>query len=93
MKLHGTDIPVIPRGVRLHHDRVRARWVLLAPERTIALDPISHAILTALDGARDLDAVVTHLAASYDAPEDQIRGDVTEYITGLMDRRILEVAA
>jgi len=84
-------IPLIPRGVRLHHDRVRDRWVLLAPERTIDLDPIGHAILQEIDGTRSFGDVVGVLAAKYDAPVDQISGDVAEFITGLAERRILEV--
>ena len=43
-------IPALPRGVRLHHDRVRGGWVLLAPERAVTLDTIAHAILSEVDG-------------------------------------------
>jgi len=83
-------IPVIPRGVRLHEDKVRARWVLLAPERTIDLDPIGLAILQEVDGLRSFQDVVATLAAKYAAPVDQISGDVAEFLTGLGDRRIVE---
>lgn len=86
------DIPVIPRGVRLHWDRVREKWVLLAPERAVALDPIGHAILTEIDGIRSFGAITADLAAKYNAPPDQIAGDAGEFIRGLMNRRILEVA-
>lgn len=85
-------IPVIPRGVRLHRDEVRGLWVLLAPERTINLDPIGHAILTEIDGIRSFADLVASLAAKYEAPAAQIEGDVAEFITGLADRRILELA-
>ncbi len=84
-------IPVIPRGVRLHEDKVRGLWVLLAPERTINLDPIGLAILQEVDGVLTYGALVKVLAAKYDAPEDQISGDVAEFITGLTDRRIMEL--
>ena len=47
-----TDIPCLPRGVRLPHDRIRDAWVLLAPERAITLDAVGHAILNEVDGAR-----------------------------------------
>jgi len=30
--------PRLPRGVRLREDRVRGRWVLLAPERIFEID-------------------------------------------------------
>ncbi len=91
MSVSEAAIPLIPRGVRLHHDRVRERWVLLAPERTIDLDPIGHAILQEIDGTSPFSDVVARLAAKYDAPAEQIAGDVAEFITGLTDRRILEL--
>lgn len=84
-------VPVIPRGVRLHEDKVRGRWVLLAPERTIDLDPIGLAILQEVDGTRCFQDVVSGLAARYDASADQISGDVAEFLTGLADRRIVEM--
>ena len=83
-------IPVIPRGVRLHEDKVRGGWVLLAPERTIDLDPIGLAILNEVDGECSLGDLVQVLAAKYQAPAEQIAGDVTEFLTGLADRRFLE---
>lgn len=86
-----TTVPAIPRGVRLHEDTVRGLWVLLAPERTINLDPIGLAILQQLDGVRNFGDVVQRLANIYDAPADQIEGDVAEFITGLADRRILDL--
>ena len=86
-------IPVIPRGVRLHFDRVRDLWVLLAPERTINLDPAGLAILNEVDGNRSVSQIADTLAARYAAPVDQITTDMREFILGLMERRILEVRA
>ena len=83
-------IPLIPRGVRLHFDRVRENWVLLAPERSITLDPIGLAILNAVDGISPLSVIAQDLAARYDAPLDLITTDLHEFVTDLMDRRILE---
>jgi pyrroloquinoline quinone biosynthesis protein D len=84
-------IPTLPRGVRLHHDHVRDRWVLLAPERTIDLDPVGRAVLEEVDGARPFGAIVARLAARYDAPEAQIAADAGAYLDGLADRRIVDV--
>ncbi len=86
-----SDVPVIPRGVRLHFDKVRDLWVLLAPERTINLDPVGLAILREIDGTATLDAITEVLAAKYDAPAPQIAADVRDFLAGLMERRILEV--
>ncbi|WP_394179205.1 pyrroloquinoline quinone biosynthesis peptide chaperone PqqD [Yoonia maritima] len=85
-------IPVIPRGVRLHWDHVREKWVLLAPERAVALDPIGHAIMTEIDGARSFGAITTALSEKYGAPHEQVAADAGEFLRGLMNRRILEVA-
>lgn len=86
------EVPVIPRGVRLHRDRVRDQWVLLAPERTVALDAIGHAILVEIDGTRSFGEITEALAEKYNAPREDISRDAGEFLRGLMDRRILEVA-
>ncbi|MEL6508262.1 MAG: pyrroloquinoline quinone biosynthesis peptide chaperone PqqD [Pseudomonadota bacterium] len=91
MNLATSDVPVMPRGVRLHEDKVRNRWVLLAPERAISLDPVGHAILLEIDGSQSFGGIVSTLAGKYNAPEDQIAADVAEFINGLMDRCILKV--
>ena len=83
-------IPVIPRGVRLHWDDVREQWVLLAPERAVALDQVGYAILSEIDGTRSFGAITEGLAEAYAAPLEQIVADAGEFLRGLMDRRILE---
>ncbi|MFK7762476.1 MAG: pyrroloquinoline quinone biosynthesis peptide chaperone PqqD [Roseobacter sp.] len=86
-----TDIPSLPRGVRLHHDRVRDTWVLLAPERAITLDPVGHAILNEVDGNRSFGEITGTLAARYDAPQDQIQKDSSGFLDALRNRRFLDV--
>lgn len=85
-------IPYLPRGVRLHDDRVRGIRVLLAPERAIQLDAVGDAILSALDGQRSLADVILALCERYAAPAEQIEGDVQEFIAGLVDRRMVFLA-
>ena len=87
----GDDIPYLPRGVRLADDRVRGIRVLQAPERAMQLDPIGDAILSELDGARSMGAIIRDLAARYGAPEDQVAGDVRDFLTGLIERRMVFV--
>lgn len=84
-------IPALPRGVRVKHDRVRQTDVLLGPERALMLDPIGAAVLAEVDGARPLDQIVTRLANRFGAPEDQVRGDVTAFLSDLKNRRLLEM--
>lgn len=89
--MNDAAIPVMPRGVRLHRDQVRDRWVLLAPERTIALDAIGHAILSELDGATSFGGLVNRLAEKYQAPAEQIRGDAADFLSRLAERRFLDL--
>ena len=84
--------PVLPRGVRLHRDRVRGGWALLAPERAIRLDDIGHAILAEVDGARDVAAIAAGLAERFGAPPDEVLGDVREFLGGLAERRLVDCA-
>lgn len=85
------DVPYLPRGVRLADDRVRGIRVLQAPERAMQLDQIGDAILSELDGARSMAQITRDLAARYNAPEDQIAGDVRDFLTGLIERRMVFV--
>jgi len=85
------DIPYLPRGVRVHFDKVRDQWVLLAPERAITLDPIGHAILTELDGKSTFQAITETLSAKYNAPAEQIAQDSAGFLDALRNRRFLEV--
>ncbi|TWI33840.1 pyrroloquinoline quinone biosynthesis peptide chaperone PqqD [Paracoccus sulfuroxidans] len=82
-------VPYLPRGVRLHDDKVRGIRVLLAPERAISLDPVGDAILSELDGARTLGDLIAELAARYQAPAEQVGQDMREFLTGLIDRRMV----
>ena len=87
-----TDVPFLPRGVRLRRCEVRKAWFLLAPERAVKLDPVAAAVLGALDGVRDLSAVVDRLAVDFAAPRAQIAKDTSGFLIDLMNRRMVEVA-
>ena len=91
-RLSGASVPYLPRGVRLHDDRVRGMRVLLAPERAMQLDPVGDAILSELDGQRSLADVILTLCDRYAAPPDQIEGDVQDFLRGLIDRRMVFLA-
>ncbi|MFN6952195.1 MAG: pyrroloquinoline quinone biosynthesis peptide chaperone PqqD [Albidovulum sp.] len=84
-------IPALPRGVRVHFDRVRGIWVLLAPERTVTLDPIGQAILAEVDGRRNFGEITAALATKYAAPLDQIATDCASFLDALRERLFLEV--
>ncbi|MCA0997149.1 pyrroloquinoline quinone biosynthesis peptide chaperone PqqD [Alloyangia pacifica] len=84
-------IPFLPRGVRLHRDKVRGGWVLLAPERAVTLDAIAHAILSEVDGRRSFAEITETLATRYAAPPEQIAKDAASFLKALEARRFLDV--
>ena len=85
------SIVFLPRGVRIKEDKVRERIVIVAPERTVALDEVGHAILDKLDGERSLADVVELLAEQYNAPKQDIGNDVVAFIKDLLGRGYLEI--
>ncbi len=87
------SVPFFPRGVRIHDDRVRGFKVLLAPERALKLDMTGAAILGEVNGDRSFEEIVTILANRYNAPAEQIGKDARAYLSGLIDRRMMEMRA
>mgnify|MGYP000553034706 FL=1 len=88
-----TDHVALPAWVRLHFDRVRDRWVLLAPERVLFPCATSVTILEHVGPGRVLGEVVGELAAEFDAPPVTISGDVRAMLQGLADQGFLAVEA
>jgi pyrroloquinoline quinone biosynthesis protein D len=91
LSLAPEDRPYLPRGVRLHDDRLRGQMMLLAPEKAIALDEIGLAILTRVTGEASFAQIIADLARSYDAPEAQIEGDVQQFLSDLRARMFVMV--
>jgi len=85
-----TAVPQFLRGVRVKHDAVRDRWVLLAPERVLDIDAIGQAILSEIDGTHSFGEIVDTLAAKYNAPRDQIAVDSGKFLSELITRRFME---
>lgn len=77
------SIPRLRPGVRLHHDRVRNRDVLLAPERVVELDETARAILARIDGITTLTAIAAALAAEYDGDPAEIESDARTLVGDL----------
>jgi pyrroloquinoline quinone biosynthesis protein D len=82
--------PRLPRGVRLRRDEARGRWTLLAPERIFEVDATAAAVLELCDGKRDLAAIVSDLAARYNAPAGVIEKDVVAMLSDLEAKKVLE---
>ncbi len=84
-----TTRAVLPRHVRLRHDAVRDRWVLLAPERVLMPDEAAVEVLQLCDGARTVGEIVDGLAAKYAAPREEIAADIVAMLQDLADKAFL----
>ena len=83
--------PRLPRGVRLTHNEAQGGWVLLAPERIFKADAIAAEILKRCTGEATLAAIVDDLAAAFRAPRERIHADVTKILSGLAEKKLLEL--
>ena len=86
----GTSVPKLPRGVRLHFDKVRNAHVLLAPERAFNVDDRAVAVLQLVDGTRTIGAIAGDLATRFNADSSLIERDVTTMIDDLIAKRVVE---
>ncbi len=85
------SVPRLPRGVRLHFDRVRNAHVLLAPERAFNVDERAVAVLQLVDGARSVAAIAAELATRFvGADAALIERDVAAMLAGLVAKRVVE---
>ena len=82
--------PRFAPGTRLHHDRARDRWVVMAPERMFVPDETALEVLRLIDGARDADAIIDSLAAKFDAPREVIAADVQAMLADLRGRGAIQ---
>lgn len=85
------SVPTLPPHVRLHHDKVRDTWVLLAPERLLTPDEIALAILRFCDGKTKVSDIARKLADEYNASVDEIQSDVQTMLQDLVDKDFMKV--
>jgi pyrroloquinoline quinone biosynthesis protein D len=70
-------------------DETRQRWIMMAPERLMLPDEQAVEILKLVDGRASVDAIVDTLAARFNAPRQEIAGDVAEMLQDLADKGCL----
>ncbi len=88
--MESADLPRLARHVRLTFCRTRQRPVLLLPETVVVLNGSGADILERCDGRHTVAEIVTELGARYQAVPD---GEVRRFLTGLVARRCVELAA
>jgi pyrroloquinoline quinone biosynthesis protein D len=84
--------PRLARKARLKWDAIESRWMLLAPERGIALSASAAAILKRCDGSASIDAIAQALAEETRAPVDEVARDVASFVTEMHARGLVEIA-
>ena len=86
MALTESSRPALWRLARLDFDPVRQRPVLLYPEGAMLLNDTGAEILKLCDGTRTIAEIAAELGAKYKA---DVTGDVTEYLSNLVDRELV----
>ena len=70
-------------------DETRQRWIMMAPERLMLPDEQAVEILKLVDGTANVAVIIDMLAARFNAPREEIAGDVTEMLQDLADKGCL----
>jgi pyrroloquinoline quinone biosynthesis protein D len=83
--------PKLPRGVRLTHNEAQGGWVLLAPERVFKAEGPAHEIIKRCTGEATVAEIVDDLAKTFNAPRERIETDVTNMLSGLVEKRLMEL--
>lgn len=85
--------PRLAARARLRWDRRAAQWLLLYPERGLALNAQAAAIARLLTGEHSVDAIVTQLLDGFPmASRDTIERDVFAFLQVLAARRLVDAS-
>ncbi|WP_417687766.1 pyrroloquinoline quinone biosynthesis peptide chaperone PqqD [Roseibium sp.] len=85
----GDSVPELPGHVHLRFDKLREKWVVLAPEKVLWPDDISADILGRCSGTSSVTEIVSGLSKDYNAPPDQIMPDVVAFLQEWSDRLLV----
>lgn len=76
----------LAKKARLRFDRHAGRWMIMYPERGLALNDSGALIAQKLDGTRSLDQIVAELVAEHGADP----ADIHSFITDLEKKGLIE---
>ena len=84
--------PALAGKARLRFDRASGGYLLLYPERGLALNPTAASILKLCDGERTVDAIVEELQRDFaERPAPELRQDVLEFLEEMARRGLVLV--
>jgi coenzyme PQQ biosynthesis protein PqqD len=87
-----TGKPALASKARLRFDRLSGGYMLLYPERGLALNATAASILKLCDGDRTLETIVVELHQEYaDRSDDDVRHEVVDFLEELLKRGLLRV--
>lgn len=85
--------PRLSARARLKWDRFGNRYLLLYPERGLALNESAAAILRLCDGDHSIDEIVEELLRAHAAPDAEIvRRDVMALLEAMLKRGLVELS-
>ena len=83
-------VPKLAAKARLRFDRHENKWMIVYPERGLALNDSAAAIAHKLDGTNTIAQIADELAKEHDAERDAVEKDVVAFVTSLHDKGLLE---
>ena len=84
--------PALAAKARLRFDRATGGYLLLYPERGLALNPTAASILKLCDGERTVEAIVAELQGDYaERPAPELRQDVLDFLEEMARRGLVQV--
>jgi len=84
-------VPKLAAKARLRWDKREKRYLLIWPERGILLNDSAGAILSRVDGARTVDAIVADIATVANADAARIRADVEAFLEEMRKRGVIDM--
>ena len=85
-----TSRPQLAPKVRVRYDRRGQQYMLLYPEKGLALSPTAAAIVSLCTGEHTVEAIVEQLAAKCATePRDRLEKDVLAFLQSMADRGLL----
>ncbi len=81
--------PKLAPGVRLQKDPLTQEAVLLQPEGVIELNDSAAEIVSRCDGSNTVERIVEALLEEYDMPREEMFGDVSATLEGLLRRKLI----